>query len=170
MIKWILLSFGTMFFVISVGLAIIITLNPPEQEAVDSLAADSVAADTVLTPLEEMTIRLAELEEQLGTQSRRADSLQQLVGQMETSKKARTEEMEQMKSTIAELEKSNADVKDLAKTFQNMKVEELRNILQQVDDDAAYKIYANMSNRSRKKLLLGLSGTRAAKLTERITN
>lgn len=170
MIKWILLSLGTMFFVISVGLAIMITLNPPEPEVAEDMAADSAVADTVLTPLEQMKIRLAELEKQLSTQSERADSLQQLVGQMETSEKASAEEVEQMKTTIAELEQSNADIKDLAKTFQNMKVEELRNILQQVDDDAAFKIYANMSNRSRKKLLLGLSGSRAAKLTERIAN
>lgn len=170
MIKWILLSLGTMLFVISVGLAIVITLNPPEPAATENMAADSAAADTVLSPMEQMQIRLTELESQLNTQSERADSLQELVGQMESAKKVSAEEMEQMKTTITELEQSNADVKDLAKTFQNMKVGELRNILQKVDDEAAFKIYANMSNRSRKKLLLGLSDSRAAKLTERIAN
>jgi len=180
MIKWILLSLGTITLVATIGLYVALTLNPPQKNdaddeaavnaVADTMVADTTSADSLLTEEEKTKRTIQSLKEQLAEQTRIADSLQLLISSYEERLKLSEENINKQKMSIEALQRTNTNVADLAKTFQNMKVAELKAILHSVDDNAALKIYANMNNRSRKKLLLGLSGQRAAKLTEKIVS
>lgn len=64
--------------------------------------------------------------------------------------------------------KGKIRIKELAKTYETMKTEEMRPILENVDDDTVIAIYENMSSRSRKTIMKALSGERAAKITIRL--
>lgn len=64
--------------------------------------------------------------------------------------------------------KGKIRIKELAKTYETMKTEEIRPILENVDDETVIAIYENMSSRSRKTIMKALSKERAAKITIRL--
>jgi len=109
------------------------------------------------------------------------DSLKQIIEKQKSVVDSLNRELTKLKIDFDNEQKSNEDLteklinktsevekaKELAKTFSSMKVDEMRPILQNVDDETIALIYENMSNRVRKNFLLALSSNRAALLTER---
>lgn len=62
----------------------------------------------------------------------------------------------------------SSNIKDLAKTYETMKVAEIKPILERVDDETIMALYKNMGTRTRKIILQALSGPRAAQITEKL--
>lgn len=69
---------------------------------------------------------------------------------------------------LTEQNSKQGDIKDLAKTFESMKVNEIKPILENVDDNTVINIYKNMSTRNRKNILNALTPQRAAAITEKL--
>lgn len=76
--------------------------------------------------------------------------------------------IEKLNEDLLAKKKVEVRIKELAKTYETMKVEEMRPILAKVDDETVIAIYENMSSRSRKTIMNALSGERAAMITIRL--
>lgn len=81
--------------------------------------------------------------------------------------------IEEYKNTIELLNRELAinesieeDIKNLAKTYETMKVEEMRPIMENIDNETVIAIYRNMNPRKRKDILNALSDKRAAEITK----
>ena len=57
-------------------------------------------------------------------------------------------------------------IKDLAKTYESMKPEEMKPILSNLDDGTVIAIYNSMSGRNKKIIFKALNPKRAAEITE----
>jgi len=69
---------------------------------------------------------------------------------------------------IVSLTRRKTSSKELAKTYESMKPEEMRAILAKVDNKTIVTLYESMSSRNRKNLLQALSVDRAATLTTKM--
>ena len=74
---------------------------------------------------------------------------------------------DQIESGLA-AEKANEEVKQLAKTYEQMKVTEMKAIFTKLDDKTIMALYNNMSARKRPMILKALSTDRAAKITQEL--
>ena len=61
-----------------------------------------------------------------------------------------------------------AEIKQLAKTYEQMKINEMKPIFTQLDDKTIMALYNNMSARKRPMILKALSTNRAAKITKEL--
>jgi len=64
--------------------------------------------------------------------------------------------------------KRTIHIKELAKTYESMKVAEMSPILERVDDRTVIDLYNNISARNRKNVILALPANRAALITQKI--
>ncbi len=74
----------------------------------------------------------------------------------------------QLEEKVAAVEAKKATMKELAKTYESLKPKEMEPILAKIDDNTLIALYKNMSSRNRKNLLLALTSTRAAALTQQL--
>ncbi|MFP4547639.1 MAG: MotE family protein [Fidelibacterota bacterium] len=63
---------------------------------------------------------------------------------------------------------TSEQIKQMAKTYESMKVSEIKPIFTQLDDETIIALYNNMSSRKRPMVLKALSTDRAAKITKKI--
>lgn len=64
--------------------------------------------------------------------------------------------------------KKKTNIKELAKTYESMKLKEMQPILSKIDDNTLIAIYQKMSSRNRKNLILALKSERAALITQQL--
>lgn len=101
-----------------------------------------------------MRVTIDSLNEQLG-------SKEDLVTEFQTQVKS-------LNDNIQTLKTNNISIKDLAKTYETMKVAEIRPILEKVSDATIIALYKNMGSRTRKNLIQALSSSRAAQITTKL--
>jgi len=78
------------------------------------------------------------------------------------------DQLENLEKTITNLKDKSVSIKDLAKTYETMKVADMRPILEKVDDATILLLYKNMGSRTKKNLIGALSNTRAAQITKKL--
>jgi flagellar motility protein MotE (MotC chaperone) len=69
---------------------------------------------------------------------------------------------------LAASQNQQANIKELAKTFETMKTSEIGPILKKVDNATVIALYKNMGSRSKKMILTALSNDRAAEITQEL--
>jgi len=74
----------------------------------------------------------------------------------------------QLNNKLTAATKTTVSIQELAKTYESMKAEEMRPILQKVSDKTIIAIYKNMNGRKRKDILNALSSERAAAITQQL--
>lgn len=110
------------------------------------------------------------LKDSLNLREMRIDSLQEQIQFRDGIIREYTRTVESLNSQTAALNNRMLNVKELAKTFETMKVEDMKPILAQVDDPTVIDLYTNINSRNRKNLLMALSTSRAAMLAQKIAN
>ncbi len=73
-----------------------------------------------------------------------------------------------MEKQVQNAEQKQQFLKELTKTYETMKVAEIRPILEKLDNATVIALYKNMSGRTRKNLINGLSSDRAAQITKQL--
>ena len=73
---------------------------------------------------------------------------------------------EQLLNELELSKKQIISIKDLAKTYESMKPDEMKPILTNLDDGTVIAIYNSMSGRSKKLIFKALNPKRAAEITE----
>ena len=96
------------------------------------------------------------------------DSLNEQLGLKEDQIGRYLAEIESLESNINTLQESRTSIKDLAKTYDTMKVTDMSPILAKLDDETIIALYKNMGSRTRKNLIQALTGARAAQITKKL--
>ncbi len=96
------------------------------------------------------------------------DSLNEELGLKEDQIGRYLAEIESLEDNIKSLQESRTSIKDLAKTYDTMKVADISPILAKLDDETIIALYKNMGSRTRKNLIQALTGARAAQITKKL--
>ncbi len=96
------------------------------------------------------------------------DSLNDQIDLKETVIQYQITQLESLTENVRTLQDKNVSIKELAKTYETMKVAEIKPILDNVDDATVMALYKNMGTRTRKNLIKALSGVRAAQITQKL--
>ncbi len=110
------------------------------------------------------------LKDSLNLVEMRIDSLQEQIQFRDGIIREYARTVENLNGQITAQNQKMSNVKELAKTFESMKIEDLKPILAQVDDPTVIDLYNNINSRNRKNILMALSTARAAALTQKIAN
>ena len=161
MLDKILLSVGSFILIISVALSIAIIVQGEEPAPETETAEQPVQDDS-------LEVEPVSLDSLLSRREQTIDSLNKKIDLGDMTIANLTQQIEKLRETIGDMERQAMETKELAKTFDAMKTDEMRPILKQLDDVTAMSIYRNMNGRSRKKFMLALSSIRAANITKKI--
>jgi len=96
------------------------------------------------------------------------DSLNEVLGKQELIIAGYTSQIESLEERNQALQSKSVSIKELAKTYETMKVSDIRPILEKVDDATIVALYKNMGSRTRKNIIQALSSVRAAQLTNKL--
>jgi len=96
------------------------------------------------------------------------DSLRDVIGFKDGLIAGYEKTIVQLKERLTALNERSVSIKELAKTYETMKPNEIRPILEKVDDTTVIVLYKNMSSRNRKSIFQALPGDRAAAITKQI--
>ena len=125
----------------------------------DTFQPNIITSDTVIIVDE------TEIEDTINTQAI-IDSLKnQLMLQEEIINEYKNRN-EELSNKLEMAKRQVISIKDLAKTYESMKPEEMKPILSNLDDGTVIAIYNSMSGRNKKIIFKALNPKRAAEITE----
>ena len=125
----------------------------------DIIQPNIITSDTVIIVDE------PEIEDTINTQAM-IDSLNnQLMLQEEIINEYKNRN-EELLNKLEMAKRQVISIKDLAKTYESMKPEEMKPILSNLDDGTVIAIYNSMSSRNKKIIFKALNPKRAAEITE----
>ena len=125
----------------------------------DTFQPNIITSDTVIIVDE------PEIEDTINTQAM-IDSLNnQLMLQEEIINEYKNRN-EELLNKLEMAKRQVISIKDLAKTYESMKPEEMKPILSNLDDGTVIAIYNSMSGRNKKIIFKALNPKRAAEITE----
>ena len=125
----------------------------------DTFQPNIITSDTVIIVDE------PEIEDTINTQAM-IDSLNnQLMLQEEIINEYKNRN-EELSNKLEMAKRQVISIKDLAKTYESMKPEEMKPILSNLDDGTVIAIYNSMSGRNKKIIFKALNPKRAAEITE----
>ena len=125
----------------------------------DIIQPNIITSDTVIIVDE------PEIEDTINTQAM-IDSLNnQLMLQEEIINEYKNRN-EELSNKLEMAKRQVISIKDLAKTYESMKPEEMKPILSNLDDGTVIAIYNSMSGRNKKIIFKALNPKRAAEITE----
>ncbi len=170
------------FLIIAFVLMIVATLgifiylqggNPFSQigmpEIVKANVADPVLKEILKKKISEIDSLEGELRKRDSTIAVRenvVDSLNNLLSDQASLVQNQKSELQKMNASVRTQTENEARAKEIAKTFESMKVVEISTILNKLDDETVRMIYQNTGSRYKKNILLALSPSRAARLTK----
>ena len=159
---------GVIFFVLS-------SFNTPEPEPVleESRYSNTRSVASLLLEVREKELDSLKTimklrENEVFLRDTKIDSLNEVI----TGHTRMTTRLEQQITNLTrkldENQNQEANLKDLAKTFETMKSNEIGPILNRVDDPTVIAIYRNVGSRSKKMIMTALSTERAAEITKQL--
>ena len=125
----------------------------------DTIQPDNITSDTVIIVDE------PEIEDIINTQAI-IDSLNNQLMLKENLINKYKKRNEELLNDLELAKRQVISIKDLAKTYESMKPEEMKPILSNLDDGTVIAIYNGMSGRNKKIIFKALNPKRAAEITE----
>jgi len=162
-------------FIILVGLIFgILLLTEPVE---DKMVVKTIEGDQVLATqlIQEKQREIDQLKSALDSLKREytqviayRDSIQGQIDFKDNLIAQYKRSVESLNQELAEKQKNTLSIKELAKTYESMKIEELRSIFTKLDDQTILLIYENVNPRNRKNILMALNAARAANITQKL--
>ncbi|MCF7800574.1 MAG: hypothetical protein K9N34_01015 [Candidatus Marinimicrobia bacterium] len=166
---------GVFFTLVVIIFFALSQLNPeaPEEVTRESKYPDQKSVSEMLLEvrdkqLDSLKTEFTNLKNEIFLRDTKVDSLNGVIASQESVVSQYEKQLAGLKEKMNEDQKQAANVKDLAKTFETMKVTELGPILNNVDDATVIAIYQNMGSRSKKMIMTALSTKRAAEITKEL--
>jgi flagellar motility protein MotE (MotC chaperone) len=134
-------------------------INNQLDSLTDTIQSNIITKDTVII------VNKPEIEDSINIQA----IIDSLNNQLMLQEKLINEYKNINKELLNKLELAKRQVisiKDLAKTYESMKPEEMKPILSNLDDGTVIAIYNSMSSRNKKTIFKALNPKRAAEITE----
>ncbi|RMF06365.1 MAG: hypothetical protein D6762_09640 [Candidatus Neomarinimicrobiota bacterium] len=140
------------------------TPDTPEDQQAD--APKSPAPQ--LTVADSLAALVRELRNDLFERSVVIDSLNERITFQQNVIAGYQKKIDELNDQILTLNRHEVSLKELAKTYESMKVSDIKPILNKVDDETVIAIYRAMGTRTRKTIMMALSAERAAQITEKL--
>ncbi len=160
-------------FVLSVALVFgaFVMLKKDEIKKVEKQAgekAKSAVPPRKMSKVDSLEALVESLQLKLDLEKTIADSLKKELSAKLALLEKKEAQLAKLDEQLKSAQKRALKAKDIAKTFESMRVNEMKLILQKIDDKMLALIYQNMNSRFRKNLLLALPPSRAARLTKNV--
>jgi flagellar motility protein MotE (MotC chaperone) len=154
---------------------LVLTYIEPEPTATSQIdlvpnGVDPKVLEEKKAEINSLNLTILSLKDSLNIQTMRIDSLQEQIQFRDGIIREYTRTVANLNDQVKTLNQRALSVKELAKTFETMKVEDMKPILAQMDDPTVLDLYTNINSRNRKNLLMALSTSRAAQLAQKIAN
>lgn len=168
---------GVGIFLVLVGIIFVVLskLSPaaPEPAAQESNYPNQKSVSELLLEvrdkqLDSLKTEFTALKNELFLRDTQVDSLNGVIAGQQTIISQHEQQIDKMHEQENSNQEVDANLKDLAKTFETMKVNELKPILNKVDDPTVIAIYQKMGSRSKKMIMTALSTDRAAEITKKL--
>jgi len=148
--------------------------NPDDENSIESSNSESDGESGNFTNGHPTTVTdslanlVQELKNDLFERSLEIDSLKEQITFQNGLINGYKKTIDGLNSQILALNKKEVSLKELAKTYESMKVSDIKPILDKVDDETVIAIYRAMGTRTRKSIMMALSAERAATITEKL--
>lgn len=176
--KWVVLLIGNSILVGAIAMAIAVTIVPPPPPPEPEVKEDKVRQEIASTPPDSTEFLIGDmptasekveaLTGEVDAKRNKFDSLMSVNESLKDSMELFREQLKMAQLAVERQQDLKANVKELAKTFESMKSDEMAPILKNLNNAVLVDIYSSMSSRSRKKFLVALSDTKAAEITQLI--
>ncbi len=171
--KWIGLSIGSFIVMVVIVFFALVFLKPMDEATRTKVLAnnDRIVSQLLKQKEEELSFlntRVTEMNEQILSVGHVRDSLRE---QLEFKDKLLLEfqkTVDNLNGELVAMKKQTGSILELAKTYETMKIEEIRPILTSVDDNTVIELYKNINARMRKNILVALPNNRAARITQKL--
>lgn len=170
---WILGGVALFLLLVGITFGIMIYLEPPEEQLkVKTIDGDQKLATEIIRQkqqeIERLTTALDSLKRDYARVTASRDSILDQINFKDNLIAQYNKTVESLKAELNQKEQTLVSIKELAKTYETMKEDDLRLILAKLDDQTILQIYANVNPRNRKNILTALNAGRAAYLTQRL--
>jgi len=169
---WIFIGFVLFAALVAVIFTI---LSRTEQETLaDTTPIQPVQSKKVSAPLE-ITARdsmlqiINQKDSIVLVQNQKIDSLYLLLQTRADTIRDYRRSIQQLKQSMENYTTKGENIKNLAKSYEAMRIDEMKPILEKIDNQTIIKIYQQMSSRKQMKILQALSAERAAQITRQLT-
>ncbi|HDR05883.1 MAG TPA: hypothetical protein ENN84_11655 [Candidatus Marinimicrobia bacterium] len=163
---------GAFIILVGITFAVLTFLEQDNSEAIRAavIMDNKVLASQIIQQKEQtidsLTATINELNSKLFFSGLIEDSLKEVLDFNQSVIEQYKKQVEQLGKKVNEKQKVGANISEIAKTYESMKIEEMRPIFERLDDETVIGIYQNVSSRNRKKILQALSHNRAAAITQ----
>ena len=170
---WISIAFVS-FIVLVIGIFFILSyLEPMDENMKDSIAAGSNSITKEILKqkrieIDSLNTKVDKINRDLFFSNLVIDSLKEQVEFKDRLIDQYKKNIEKLNKDLIVANKVNISIQELAKTYETMKIDEMRPILKNVNNKTVIAIYNNMNSRKRKDILNALSSERAALITQRL--
>jgi len=144
-----------------------------EQAKVFKALAETDSTFTLEGPLDETdSLRkvIAQIQTEVVRRDQKVDSLNSALSSKLIVTKKQKEIAEKLKNKQNMVSDKNKKAKEMAKTFEKMKIKQIAPILRNLDDETVMLIYKETSNRFKRNILLAINEKRAASITKNFIN
>jgi flagellar motility protein MotE (MotC chaperone) len=163
---------GAFIILVGITFAVLTFLEQDNSEAIRAavIMDNKVLAAQIIEDKEKaidsLSAAISELNSKLFFAGLVEDSLQEVLEFNQSVIEQYKKQIEQLNKQVGSQKKLEGNIAEVAKTYESMKVEEIRPIFERLDDETVIGIYQNVSSRNRKKILQALSHNRAAAITQ----
>ncbi|MBN4081297.1 hypothetical protein JYT44_02920 [Caldithrix abyssi] len=161
-------------FVLLVGLTFAyLSYDSSETEVLitpESAKSTEVEAKVLIKQSEIDTLdsQILDLKSQFFFSGLKVDSLNEQLSFKDAMIEGYKKEIQNLNDTLLALNQQKGRIKELAKTYESMKPNEMKPILANLEDEIIMVIYNQMSSRSRKLIFQALEKKRAAEITKKL--
>jgi flagellar motility protein MotE (MotC chaperone) len=174
-ITWSLILVVVFVLLIGIAFGVLSYLAPaPEELAAiqeETLAAPSdttAASEPETSESDSLRQVIDELTSDLFFSRITIDSLTEVVAQKQKELQGYIDQTSLLEGKLESLKDKKISIRELAKTYESMKVSEIKPIVEKLDDKTVIALYNNMGSRTKKNLLRALSDVRAAQITKKL--
>jgi flagellar motility protein MotE (MotC chaperone) len=166
----------TLFILLVVVTFVVLSfLHPLDKDVkLETISGDQKLAKEMLTQkqkeIELLKSELDSLRQDLVKTSVVRDSLMEASDFNEGLVREYRKTVELLKAELTNYTQKTLSAKEMAKTYESMKITEMQPILEKLEDHTILELYSNISSRNRKNILMALSAQRAARITQKLVN
>ena len=170
---WTGIGIGLFAVVVGITFVVFYYLEPVDEDLkVEMMSGDEkLAKEMIQTKQEQINLLQSELDTlriQLADIQHVRDSLVEQSEFKDGLIREYQKTVDAMKTELAAETGKRVSIGELAKTYESMKVSEMQPILTKLDDQTVMDLYGHISIRNRKNILMALSASRAALITQKI--
>jgi len=170
-IIWAGITAGSFIVLVSVFFIVLSLLNPVGEDIQSTVEERNLSVSTQMNKLkvkeiDSLTVCLEEFSNGLSQIIIVRDSLFEQISLRDSLIVRYENDIKRMNADVAANKGLEVSTKELAKTFETMKTQEMKPILKNVDNEVVVAIYSQMNSRTRKNILMALTDKRAGAITQ----